>query len=94
MSRHSANFLCNKIRLRVRVVHAVDHGVFKRDATPCFFEIPVTGGKKRVHIVGAVDRHDARARFTVGRMERDREGELQITLGQRVDHRHDAAGGK
>ena len=76
------------------VIHAVDHRVFKRDAAAGLLKIAVASGEQLLHVVGVVHGHDAAARRAVGRVERNRQRELQIVLRERVDARHHAAGGK
>ena len=94
MPRHAADALGDQIRLPVVIVNAVDHGIFEADAAARLFKIPVAGGKQFLHIIGAIHRHDPGPGLAVRRMEGHRQRQLQIQLRQRVDLRHDAAGGQ
>ena len=56
--------------------------------------IAAAGSDQLLNGIRIVHRHHAAAHGVFGRVQRNRQGELQLFFGQLVDHRHKAAGGK
>jgi len=77
-----------------RVVHAVDHGVFKGNAPTGRFIIPGAGVNERRHAAAVVGRHDLRAGGIVRRVQGDRQRQLQVARRQIVKALDEAARGQ
>ena len=92
MPRHTPKLFDDQVRLPVRVVYAVNHGIFKADAAARPPEVVVTGGKQLLHVIGPVYRHQLVSGLTVRRVEGDGQRQLQLQLRQTADAGNHAAG--
>ena len=75
------------------VVEAGDHGVFKRNPPACGFKIISAGADQLRQRVFVVDRHNLAPYFVRGRVEGNRERQLQFQRRQVVNPGDQAAGG-
>ena len=92
LGRQAAHQLDELARVLGAVVHALHHGVLERDGFALLaLGIARAGRHQFGDRIFLVERHELRAQFVVGRMQRHRERYVG-GFGQLVDHRHQARG--
>jgi hypothetical protein len=78
------------LRVDVAVVHAIDARPLERQAAPLGEEVPAARVHQDAERVAAVDRHQLVAQLVVGRVQRHRQVDREVLLGEAADARHDA----
>jgi len=82
--------LCQAERVLDRVVHAVQHDIFKGDASPGFQGIMPAGGKKRLDRIALVHRHDPVTHLVGRRVQRYGKVHLPARSAEFLDLRDQA----
>ena len=94
MGTHAPDQVCQLSGAGIGIIDTAHHGIFKAHAAAGGILIAAHGLHQHFHGIGIVHRHHAAANFIVGCVQRHREGQLQLFLGQLVDLGHQTAGRK
>jgi hypothetical protein len=71
VARLAPQKLGQSIRLFIRIIHCLNHGIFIGDAPPGGLKIPPAGIHEQIHPYGPVHRHKLRAGLVIWGMERN-----------------------
>ena len=75
----------------ITVIHTADQAVLKCDPSPGLFEIVAAGIQYIMNFVFKRDRHQLFPFFLAGRMQRQRQRDLKLLIGEPSHIFHDSA---
>ena len=94
MAQHALQPLRERLCVRFGIVDPADQRVFEYDAPSRALRIRVCSFEHLLDRVRLVDRHDGTSHLVAVRMQRDRKRHVRRIVDERIDLRHEPAGGK